>query len=736
MQVVVRVRHGAVQLQLRLNLKGQGRHVAMTILGKPQSLAQFLAHESVWIVSLIEKPLQLVELFQGKIGSTSPLLDFGLAFVLHPFRIVFAILQFGGHWRGHHGRTTRTTGLAERSQREKETLGLRGTESHVPAHTRALTRPLGMVPSAARQSLYSLPDPGRIGTGNHAMFAAWRTGRPRWARREDMVPELEEDNRHIAPQPGFLHGNLICCLYFCCSICGRLGKGFGQTRDYRLFTTGLLVSSLPHPLSQRATQTSLSRSAGSILPLAKKCISLWSRALCAAALLPVGPRVLSRLQDRGKREGELRPGTGHYHPSAAGCPAPCSAPRLPCPAPGRESALLQLLRLLLLLQHLLRLLRLRLRLLPRRRLRRPPGLPGCCGRRGPARCSPVPWPHAAAHSLAPPEMGRRSSDTEEESRSKRKKKHRRRSSSSSSSDSRTYSRKKGGRRPRSESRSWSRDRQPRSHSYERRRRHRSSSSSSYGSRRKRSRSRSRGRGKSYRVQRSRSKSRTRRSRSRPRPRSHSRSSERSSHRRTRSRSRDRERRKARDKEKRDQEKDKGKDKEGHNIKRESGNIKAGLEHLPPAEQAKARLQMVLEAAAKADEALKAKERNEEEAKRRKEEDQATLVEQVKRVKEIEAIESDSFVQQTFRSSKEVKKSAEPSEVKHATPASGPASVAAEPPSTGKEIDPDSIPTAIKYQDDNSLAHPNLFVEKADAEEKWFKRLIALRQERLMGSPVA
>ena len=335
------------------------------------------------------------------------------------------------------------------------------------------------------------------------------------------------------------------------------------------------------------------------------------------------------------------------------------------------------------------------------------------------------------------EMGRRSSDTEEESRSKRKKKHRRRSSSSSSSDSRTYSRKKGGRKSRSKSRSWSRDLQPRSHSYDRRRRHRSSSSSSYGSRRKRSRSRSRGRGKSYRVQRSRSKSRTRRSRSRPRPRSHSRSSERSSHRRTRSRSRDRERRKGRDKEKREKEKDKGKDKELHNIKRgESGNIKAGLEHLPPAEQAKARLQLVLEAAAKADEALKAKERNEEEAKRRKEEDQATLVEQVKRVKEIEAIESDSFVQQTFRSSKEVKKSVEPSEVKHAAATSGPASVVADPPNNEKEIDPGSIPTAIKYQDDNSLAHPNLFIEKADAEEKWFKRLIALRQERLMGSPVA
>ena len=58
----------------------------------------------------------------------------------------------------------------------------------------------------------------------------------------------------------------------------------------------------------------------------------------------------------------------------------------------------------------------------------------------------------------------------------------------------------------------------------------------------------------------------------------------------------------------------------HSIKRrDSGNIKAALEHLPPAEQAKARLQVVLEAAAKADEALKAKERSEEEAKRRKEE---------------------------------------------------------------------------------------------------------------------
>ncbi|KAM9615646.1 serine/Arginine-related protein 53 isoform 6-T8 [Morphnus guianensis] len=252
-------------------------------------------------------------------------------------------------------------------------------------------------------------------------------------------------------------------------------------------------------------------------------------------------------------------------------------------------------------------------------------------------------------------MGRRSSDTEEENRSRRKKKHRRRSSSSSSSDSRTYSRKKSGRKSRSRSRS--RDLQSRSHSYEKRRRHRSSSSSSYGSRRKRSRSRSRGRGKSYRSQRSRSKSRTR---------------------------------------------------------RDSGNIKAGLEHLTPAEQAKARLQLVLEAAAKADEALKAKERSEEEAKKRKEEDQATLLEQVKRVKEIEAIESDSFVPQTFRSSKEVKKSVEPTELQYEPVTIGAGTADASAPE--KEPPPANIPTAIKYQDDNSLAHPNIITNKEEVNE--------------------
>ena len=71
-------------------------------LGQPQPLAQFFTHKGVRVVSLIKKPFQLVELFQGEIGPTSPLLDFGLAFVLHPLCILFAILQLRGHWRGYH----------------------------------------------------------------------------------------------------------------------------------------------------------------------------------------------------------------------------------------------------------------------------------------------------------------------------------------------------------------------------------------------------------------------------------------------------------------------------------------------------------------------------------------------------------------------------------------------------------------------------------------------------------
>uniref|UniRef100_UPI00398EF2C0 serine/Arginine-related protein 53 isoform X2 n=1 Tax=Pristiophorus japonicus TaxID=55135 RepID=UPI00398EF2C0 len=305
-------------------------------------------------------------------------------------------------------------------------------------------------------------------------------------------------------------------------------------------------------------------------------------------------------------------------------------------------------------------------------------------------------------------MGHHSSGSEDDTRSRRKKKHRRKSTSSSSSDSRTFIRKKSSRRTRSHSRT----RCSHSCSKDRRHRRRSSSCSSYEVRKKRSsHSRSRDRGKSYRSRRSRSRSKNRSSRSRHRQRSHSRSSERSSRRRSYSRSRSREtgRRKGRDKG-REKDREKEKEKESRNDKKgDSGNIKVGLEHLPPAEQAKARLQLVLQAA------------------------ENTIEEQVKRVKSIEAIESDFFVQQTFRSSRDIKKAQEPPEAKHE-------SVVLSNRTADFNIEIkqeiDYVPSAIKYQDDDSLAHPSLFMDKKEAEEKWFKRLITLRQEKLMGSPVS
>ncbi|EMP32735.1 Serine/Arginine-related protein 53 [Chelonia mydas] len=110
-------------------------------------------------------------------------------------------------------------------------------------------------------------------------------------------------------------------------------------------------------------------------------------------------------------------------------------------------------------------------------------------------------------------------------------------------------------------------------------------------------------------------------------------------------------------------------------------------------------------------------------------DQATLVEQVKRVKEIEAIESDSFVPQTFRSSKEVKKSTEAGELKCEPATVGVGTV--DLSNTEKEIAPGNIPTAIKYQDDNSLAHPNCSVGKLDCSPCMLQKAVASHQHPLL-----
>ncbi|XP_056612064.1 serine/Arginine-related protein 53-like, partial [Triplophysa dalaica] len=202
----------------------------------------------------------------------------------------------------------------------------------------------------------------------------------------------------------------------------------------------------------------------------------------------------------------------------------------------------------------------------------------------------------------------------------------------------------------------------------------------------------------------------------------------SCHRRSRSHSRNRDhsQRKTREKDRtRDKNRDKGreaekvKEKEKH---RDKGSNKAGLEHLTPAEHAKSRLQLVLQAAAKADEVLKAKEKVDEQKKIKEEVEEVTLAEQVRRIKNIEAIESDSFVPQAFKSSRDTVKAAEMSEIKSES-------------ETAAVKETTSLPTSITYNDSDGLAHPSLFLDKEQAEKMWVSRLISLRHERLMGSPV-
>lgn len=47
-------------------------------LGQSQPLAQLLSHEGVRVMRLVEEPLQLVELLQGEVSATPPLLQFAL----------------------------------------------------------------------------------------------------------------------------------------------------------------------------------------------------------------------------------------------------------------------------------------------------------------------------------------------------------------------------------------------------------------------------------------------------------------------------------------------------------------------------------------------------------------------------------------------------------------------------------------------------------------------------------
>ncbi|KAJ3591400.1 hypothetical protein NHX12_009345 [Muraenolepis orangiensis] len=158
----------------------------------------------------------------------------------------------------------------------------------------------------------------------------------------------------------------------------------------------------------------------------------------------------------------------------------------------------------------------------------------------------------------------------------------------------------------------------------------------------------------------------------------------------------------------------------------------------------------------------------------------SLEEQVRRIKDIEAIESDSFVPQAFKSSRDDIKCLlsrdGPDQIKHShstafvfrgrdkrqhshrdlsprpqsfsstkkkkynisggpEPGTPSCLVKQEDPTEEPVEEEALLPTSIRYNDTDTLAHPSLFVDKEKAEELWLKRLVSLRQERLMGSPV-
>lgn len=61
-------------------------------LGQSQPLAQLLSHEGVRVVRLVEEPLQLIELLQGEVSATPPLLQFALCILVLRFHVLLFLL--------------------------------------------------------------------------------------------------------------------------------------------------------------------------------------------------------------------------------------------------------------------------------------------------------------------------------------------------------------------------------------------------------------------------------------------------------------------------------------------------------------------------------------------------------------------------------------------------------------------------------------------------------------------
>lgn len=69
-------------------------------LGQAQALTQFLPHEGVGIMRLVEQPLQFVQLLQRKVGAAPSLFQLGLSVLVLGFHVLTLVLAFVKTCRG------------------------------------------------------------------------------------------------------------------------------------------------------------------------------------------------------------------------------------------------------------------------------------------------------------------------------------------------------------------------------------------------------------------------------------------------------------------------------------------------------------------------------------------------------------------------------------------------------------------------------------------------------------
>lgn len=81
-----------VNIPADVRLEVEGNPHLDSGLGQSQPLAQFLSHEGVRVVRLVEEPFQLVQLLQGEVSATPPLLQLALCILILRLHVLLFLL--------------------------------------------------------------------------------------------------------------------------------------------------------------------------------------------------------------------------------------------------------------------------------------------------------------------------------------------------------------------------------------------------------------------------------------------------------------------------------------------------------------------------------------------------------------------------------------------------------------------------------------------------------------------